>query len=130
MWENLVKPVKNLTPGQEHTDVHEARKVLSTGKSKAIEPGHEQSQSHARPHSQEKKEPRVLKCPVCSVEMNIRKIGQVEVDECPDCGGLFLDRGELRQLQVSQSSFVEKGYEEELLIYTPHGLSHHINRTG
>jgi Zn-finger nucleic acid-binding protein len=32
---------------------------------------------------------------------------QVMVDQCPGCGGLFLDRGELERLYSAESAFYE-----------------------
>lgn len=44
-----------------------------------------------------------LKCPKCDDVVMMRHFfsvkKQVEVDECPDCGGFWLDAGELRQIR-------------------------------
>lgn len=56
-------------------------------------------------------------------------IGNVEVDQCPECMGIFLDRGELQALRgVEPSSYThdKKEREEHLLLYTPHGLTGHL----
>ena len=41
-------------------------------------------------------------CPGCSSEMKPHQIGQVWVDQCPKCEGLWLDQGEFSTLRVSQ----------------------------
>jgi Zn-finger nucleic acid-binding protein len=38
-----------------------------------------------------------MDCPRCNEPMTTRKIGEVEVDECLECKGIWFDRGELRQ---------------------------------
>jgi Zn-finger nucleic acid-binding protein len=38
-----------------------------------------------------------MDCPRCNVPMTTRKIGNVEVDECLECKGIWFDRDELRQ---------------------------------
>ena len=37
-------------------------------------------------------------CPRCFVKMTQREHHQVQIDECPNCGGLWLDKGELQTL--------------------------------
>ncbi|MBU2502311.1 zf-TFIIB domain-containing protein [bacterium] len=39
-----------------------------------------------------------MKCPACRVPMYAVEFKQVEVDLCPDCGGVWFDRGELSLL--------------------------------
>lgn len=63
--------------------------------------------------------------------MHLRYIGQVEVDQCPECQGVFLDRGELRALRggVERSSFeLSDDGDEGFIIYTPEGLSDHLKQ--
>jgi len=37
-----------------------------------------------------------MKCPVCSETMTVvAGRGEIEIDSCPDCQGVWLDRGEL-----------------------------------
>ncbi len=40
-------------------------------------------------------------CPGCSTEMKPHQIGQVWVDQCPKCEGLWLDQGEISALHAS-----------------------------
>lgn len=47
--------------------------------------------------------PAVRLCPVCSEPLQSTPNGKVEIDCCPKCGGIWLDRGELEQLvEVAQ----------------------------
>ncbi len=39
-----------------------------------------------------------MKCPVCSTELKITDRQGVEIDYCPQCRGVWLDRGELDKL--------------------------------
>lgn len=40
----------------------------------------------------------VLSCPKCPGNLNRRVLVGVEVDQCQNCQGIFLDRGELEEL--------------------------------
>lgn len=39
-----------------------------------------------------------MDCPVCKKPMIVVELDQVETDYCPDCGGIWLDAGELEIL--------------------------------
>lgn len=39
------------------------------------------------------------KCPRCGGELKEQQVDEVKIDECKDCGGVWLDRGELDQLR-------------------------------
>ncbi len=40
-----------------------------------------------------------MKCPKCRVEeMTVESFQGIEIDRCPTCKGIFLDRGEIRAL--------------------------------
>ena len=41
-------------------------------------------------------------CPGCREEMLPNQVGQVWVDQCPKCQGLWVDAGEVGALRVSQ----------------------------
>ena len=41
---------------------------------------------------------RIISCPLCQKEMDIVNIENVEIDKCPYCEGIWLDRGEMEQL--------------------------------
>ena len=38
------------------------------------------------------------RCPKCGAQLQRRSHLEVEVDECPSCGGLWLDQGELEEI--------------------------------
>ncbi len=47
-----------------------------------------------------------MKCPVCNIELRMSERQGIEIDYCPECRGVWLDRGELdkvieRSLPVS-----------------------------
>ena len=39
-----------------------------------------------------------MKCPVCTVDLKIAERQGVEIDYCPQCRGVWLDRGELDKI--------------------------------
>ncbi|MCU0496761.1 MAG: zf-TFIIB domain-containing protein [Anaerolineae bacterium] len=39
-----------------------------------------------------------MKCPVCNVDLRISDKHGVEIDYCPQCRGIWLDRGELEKI--------------------------------
>jgi Zn-finger nucleic acid-binding protein len=45
---------------------------------------------------------RQLSCPVCSVTMETLRRENVEFDRCPNCRGVWLDRGELEKLVATE----------------------------
>lgn len=49
------------------------------------------------------------RCPTCSELLMRRRVTSVEVDGCPGCGGLWLDRGELKALSEDPSHLREAG---------------------
>ena len=44
-----------------------------------------------------------IKCPRCGSVMNEVAVEHVKVDRCTDCGGVFLDKGELEILTHAKS---------------------------
>lgn len=46
----------------------------------------------------QRKEQHWMHCPKCGDDLEVTRLGEVEVDVCPDCGGLFLDAGELDKI--------------------------------
>jgi Zn-finger nucleic acid-binding protein len=39
-----------------------------------------------------------MKCPICDIEMRISDRDEIEIDYCPQCRGVWLDRGELEKI--------------------------------
>jgi Zn-finger nucleic acid-binding protein len=46
-----------------------------------------------------------LTCPKCHGQMRVYERNGVTVDQCADCRGLFLDRGELEKLVDAENSW-------------------------
>jgi Zn-finger nucleic acid-binding protein len=53
-------------------------------------------------------------CPKCQNTMREREKGEVVIDVCPGCQGVWLDRGELEKLVASEESYYGRaGWEED-----------------
>jgi Zn-finger nucleic acid-binding protein len=39
-----------------------------------------------------------MQCPLCTIELNFAERQGIEIDYCPKCRGIWLDRGELDKL--------------------------------
>ena len=44
-----------------------------------------------------------MKCPICNVDLQMSERQGVEIDYCPQCRGIWLDRGELDKI-IEKSS--------------------------
>lgn len=44
------------------------------------------------------KELHYMCCPKCGMKMTTSNLADVEIDVCPDCGGIYLDSGELGKI--------------------------------
>ena len=51
-----------------------------------------------------------MTCPKCHGEMRTFERNGIHVDQCTECRGLFLDRGELEHLVQAESSFYGGGH--------------------
>ena len=47
-----------------------------------------------------------MRCPKCGSELHEVSFRDVSIDRCEDCGGVFLDRGELEQLSGSEDNVI------------------------
>ena len=52
----------------------------------------------------------VLTCPKCRGQMHQYERNGVVIDQCGDCRGIFLDRGELERLAEAESRWAERTY--------------------
>lgn len=50
---------------------------------------------------------RAMICPSCKIEMEIRDRHGIEIDLCPACRGVWLDKGELDQVLERSARFLE-----------------------
>ena len=62
-----------------------------------------------------------MKCPICNIPLMIADKQGVEIDYCPQCRGIWLDRGELEKIiERSQAfGFGHNRYDDD------HHDSHH-----
>jgi Zn-finger nucleic acid-binding protein len=49
-----------------------------------------------------------MRCPKCGSELQEVAFGDVHVDKCFHCEGLWLDSGELERLQTKEAGFVSR----------------------
>jgi Zn-finger nucleic acid-binding protein len=54
-----------------------------------------------------------MKCPVCSIDLSMTDRQGVEIDYCPKCRGVWLDRGELDKLIERSNSPQSHGRPEK-----------------
>ena len=74
-----------------------------------------------------------MKCPNCSETLLITDKQGVEIDYCPNCRGIWLDRGELEKIMDRSATHYsnKKNYEEDYKRYGyqeynhEHGQEHH-----
>ena len=53
-----------------------------------------------------------MTCPKCQGEMRSYERNGIHVDQCSECRGLFLDRGELEHLVQAEGSFYGGGQQQ------------------
>jgi Zn-finger nucleic acid-binding protein len=46
-----------------------------------------------------------MNCPICDVELKMSERQGIEIDYCPKCRGVWLDRGELDKIIERSASF-------------------------
>lgn len=68
----------------------------------------------------------MLLCPACMVELHIAERQNVEIDYCPKCRGIWLDRGELDK--IIERSVTASGLRQEEAAYDPRGGSRRRKR--
>jgi Zn-finger nucleic acid-binding protein len=51
-------------------------------------------------------------CPVCKVDLLLSEKQGIEIDYCPKCRGIWLDRGELDKI-VEKSASVEDNFRQK-----------------
>jgi hypothetical protein len=49
-----------------------------------------------------------MKCPRCGATLAESKLEGVSIDTCENCGGVWLDSGELQQLTAKESGWFER----------------------
>jgi Zn-finger nucleic acid-binding protein len=53
-----------------------------------------------------------LLCPNCSVEMHIVQKNEIDIDYCPECKGVWLDRGEIDKIASIQNKYDDMHYQK------------------
>ena len=54
-----------------------------------------------------------MKCPVCKdVTLLMSERRGVEIDYCPECRGIWLDRGELEKIMEKEDTYINKEIKE------------------
>jgi Zn-finger nucleic acid-binding protein len=53
-----------------------------------------------------------MKCPNCNVSLVMTDRSGIEIDYCPDCRGVWLDRGELDKI-IERSTPSTKSFEQD-----------------
>lgn len=72
-----------------------------------------------------------MKCPVCNIDLLMAVRKEVEIDYCPTCRGIWLDRGELDKiLERSAGEFQPETHSRNAKEYRGHDNDHdnHDNR--
>ena len=69
-----------------------------------------------------------MKCPVCASDLRAMDRSGVEIDYCPQCRGVWLDRGELEKLidrSAGYTDSAQSGYAERQQYGGGTGEYHH-----
>ena len=57
---------------------------------------------------QAERESHRMRCPRCGAQLEERAMGDVRVDVCPECGGTWLDKGELELIAATEAGGVRR----------------------
>ena len=66
-----------------------------------------------------------MQCPVCDATLVMSNRNGVEIDYCPSCRGVWLDRGELDKIIERASGYTEPSRE-----YSRHDSERHTDHDG
>lgn len=64
-----------------------------------------------------------MRCPLCDVKMKEVERRGVMIDVCPECKGIWLDKGELERLlalERQEQGYYEAEYQEKKPEHPPH----------
>lgn len=64
-----------------------------------------------------------MKCPKCGADLKEEDHGQVKVDICPECGGMWLDAGEMDLMRQVQKSGGKNFFQGVLDFFPGKGTS-------
>ena len=84
----------------------------------------------------------LLTCPKCQGEMRNYERNGIHIDQCGECRGVFLDRGELEHLMAAEAAFAQPApaavpppaparqeYREQEYRSKDHGYDHGYDRS-
>lgn len=54
-----------------------------------------------------------MQCPKCEVELLTKTRSGVEIDQCPSCQGVWLDKGELEKLIQREEDFYDDADDDD-----------------
>jgi uncharacterized protein len=91
-------PVKPSDPEEEYFARQEAER-----RRKLAEERQSQMQEEDR---QRARELHFMKCPKCGMQLEEIAFGNVRIDKCFNCEGMWLDKGELETIQTKEPGFV------------------------
>ncbi len=134
MWEYLVKKIRSpRIPHPKNSPEHISQVSREPVITEPVHDASETPQKKVRHQSVRGDRSRIIQCPVCHLDMDRVYIHEVQVDECPGCGGLFLDRGELATIAGLDPVIWLKAADQEddsdgLNLYSPDGLRNKRNR--
>jgi hypothetical protein len=66
----------------------------------------EQSAKMADEQKEQLKQLHWMKCPKCGMDLKEIELHGVKVDQCASCGGVFLDAGEMQQIEKHEQGGV------------------------
>ncbi len=67
-----------------------------------------QAEALAAKQREELKQLHFMKCPKCGFDLQTLQEGEVEIDTCFNCNGIWLDAGELEQLMKQPDGFANR----------------------
>lgn len=78
-----------------------------------------------------------MKCPLCDVDLQMAERQGIEIDYCPKCRGVWLDRGELDKIierthtasqGASEPRRQDSAHHEDARRYDDHGRDDHKHK--
>lgn len=60
-----------------------------------------------------------MNCPACNVELRISERQGIEIDYCPKCRGIWLDRGEIDKIIERSASVLPEGQKPRVERHEP-----------
>lgn len=124
MWDYIIKSIlkKDI---KENSDIHQTQPtsyVESYSETKVRKDKNVNQQNKIESNKFHLKPKRILNCPICKIPMEVKifPTTNIEIDICPKCKGIFLDKGELKEIIGFELELFNQN-PKEFLIYTPYG---------